>query len=98
MGCLVVVLGLLTPRFVLAVLWLFSDYLNRAFESGWWPLLGFFFLPTTTIGYAIAQNAYSTPDGGLEAIGIIVVVLGVLIDFGVIGGGAKGRGIGKHRD
>ena len=98
MGCLVVVLGLLTPRFVLAVLWLFSDYLNRAFESGWWPLLGFFFLPTTTIGYAIAQNAYSTPDGGLEAIGIIVIVLGVLIDFGVIGGGAKGRGIGKRRD
>ena len=98
MGCLVVVLGLLTPRFVLAVLWLFSDYLNRAFESGWWPLLGFFFLPTTTIGYAIAQNAYSTPDGGLEAMGIIVIVLGVLIDFGVIGGGAKGRGIGRRRD
>lgn len=98
MGCFVVVLGLLTPRFVLAVMWLFSDYLNRAFESGWWPLLGFFFLPTTTIGYAIAQNAFTTPGGGLEAMGIIVIVLGVLIDFGLIGGGAKGRGIGKRRD
>lgn len=98
MGCFVVVLGLLTPRFVLAVMWLFSNYLNRAFESGWWPLLGFFFLPTTTIGYAIAQNAFTTPGGGLEAMGIIVIVLGVLIDFGLIGGGAKGRGIGKRRD
>lgn len=96
MGCFVVLLGLLTPRFVLAMLWLFSDYLNRAFESGWWPLIGFFFLPTTTIGYAIAQNSFRTPDGGLEAVGIIVIVLGVLIDFGLIGNGARGRGIGKR--
>lgn len=98
MGCLLVVLGLITPRFVLAGLWLFSDYLNRAFESGWWPLLGFFFLPTTTIGYAIAQNASTTPDGGLEAMGVIAIVLGVLVDFGILGGGAKGRGIGRRRD
>jgi hypothetical protein len=94
MGCLVVLLGLLTPRLVLAILWLFSDYLNRAFESGWWPLLGFAFLPTTTIGYAIAQNAFTTPDGGLEAMGVIVIVLGVLIDLGLLGG--SGRGLGKR--
>lgn len=94
MGCLVAVLGLLTPRFVLAMLWLFSDYLDRAFESGWWPLLGFFLLPTTTIGYAIAQNAYTTPDGGLEAMGVIVIVLGVIVDLGLLGG--SGRGLGKR--
>lgn len=94
MGCLVAVLGLLTPRFVLAMLWLFSDYLDRAFESGWWPLLGFFLLPTTTIGYAIAQNAYTTPDGGLEAMGVIVIALGVIVDLGLLGG--SGRGLGKR--
>jgi hypothetical protein len=98
MGCLVVLLGLVTPRFILIVLWLFSDYLNRAFESGWWPLLGFFLLPTTTIAYAIAQNSFTTPDGGLEAIGVVVIVLGVALDLGLIGGGwgSRGRGIGRH--
>jgi hypothetical protein len=96
MGCLLALGGLLVPRLILVVLWLFSDYLNRAFESGWWPLLGFFVLPTTTIAYAIAQNAYATPTGGLEAMGIIVIVLGALVDFGLLGTGARGRGIGRR--
>ncbi len=95
MGCLLALLGLLTPRFVLVLLWLFSDYLDRAFESGWWPLLGFFLLPTTTLAYALARNSFTSPDGGLEALGVLVIVLGVLLDFGLIGG-AKGRGLGRR--
>lgn len=75
-------------------MWLFSNYLNRAFESGWWGLLGFFFLPTTTIGYAIARNEFTTAGGGIEAAGIIVIVLGVVLDLGLLGG--SGRGVGKR--
>src|SRR5512145_2134699 len=97
MGCLIAVLGLITPRVVLAVLWLFTDYLNRAFESGWWPLLGFFFLPTTTIGWAVARNAFTAPDGGFEAIGVLIIVLGVIIDIGLLGGAKGGRGLGRRR-
>lgn len=96
MGCLVAVLGLVTPRVVLGVLWLFSDYLNRAFDSGWWPLLGFFVLPTTTIGWAVARNEFTAQDGGFEAFGIILIVLGAVIDLGLLGGGARG-GIGRRR-
>ena len=95
MGCLGVVLALVTPRFVLAVVWLFSDYLNRAFETGWWPLLGFVFLPTTTIAYAVARTSFTTPGGGLDAFGVIAIVLGVALDLGLLGG--SGRGIGKRR-
>ncbi|HSJ51037.1 MAG TPA: hypothetical protein VLA90_07110 [Actinomycetota bacterium] len=94
MGCLLVLLALITPRFVLFLMWLFSDYLNRAFESGWWGLLGFFFLPTTTIGYTIARNEFTAEGGGIEAAGIIVIVLGVVLDLGLLGG--SGRGIGKR--
>jgi len=94
-GCLLVVLALITPRFIMFILWLFSDYLNHAFSSGWWGLLGFLFLPTTSIGYAIAQNEFTTADGGLEAAGIIVIVLGVAIDLGLLGG--SGRGVGKRQ-
>ncbi|GIU99621.1 MAG: hypothetical protein KatS3mg014_1237 [Actinomycetota bacterium] len=95
MGCLVALLGLITPRFVLVLLWLFSDYLDRAFASGWWPLLGFFLLPTTTLAYALARDPFTAPGGGLEAAGVVVIVLGVLVDFGLLGN-ARGRGIGRR--
>ena len=89
MGCLLVVLGLATPRFVIVILWIFTDYMSRAFETFWWPLLGFFFLPTTTIAYAIAQN---TLQGDLAK--VLVLVLGVFIDVGIIG---RGRGALRAR-
>jgi hypothetical protein len=95
MGCLLILLGLLTPRVILFGLWLFSDYLNRAFESGWWGVLGWFFLPTTTIAYAVAQNSFRTADGGMEAFGIIAIVLGVVVDLGLLGG--SGRGVMNRR-
>jgi hypothetical protein len=42
-------------------------------------LLGFFFMPTTTLAWAWMVN---TRDGNL-----IIVVIAVLLDLGVIGGG-----------
>ena len=94
MGCLLVILALITPRVVMFAMWLFTDYLNRAFSSGWWGVLGFFFLPTTSIGYAIARNEFTSDGGGIEAAGIIVIVIGVAADLGLIGG--SGRGLGRH--
>ena len=93
MGCLFAVFALITPRVILFILWLFTDYLNMI-SSGWLGLLGFFFLPTTTIGYAIAKHEFSTVTGGLEAAGIVVIVIGVVLDLGLLGG--SGRGIGKR--
>jgi hypothetical protein len=87
MGCLLLILGLITPRFVLFVLWVFTDYLSRGYGSWFWPTLGFFFLPTTTLAYAIAQNAFH----GVRGWGLLLVVLGVLLDLGFVGGGARNR-------
>jgi hypothetical protein len=86
--CLVVVLALLTPRLIMVLMWLFSNYLSHAYGTWVWPLLGFFFLPTTTIAFAIAQNEF----GGFRGWGALITVLGVLFDLGVLGG-ARGRGI-----
>ncbi|HZD80532.1 MAG TPA: hypothetical protein VE646_10910 [Actinomycetota bacterium] len=91
MGCLLVLFGLATPRLVMVLLWLFTGYLERAFGTWVWPLLGFFFLPTTTIAYAIAKNAFA----GVRGWGLVVVVLGVAIDFGLLGS-ARGRGLGRR--
>ena len=90
MGCLVVLVALALPRLVMVVLWLFSNYLSHAYGTWVWPLLGFFVLPTTTLAYAIAQNSFR----GVKGAGLVIVVLGVLVDFGVIGGG---RGIARRR-
>ena len=95
MGCLFALVALITPRFVLFFLWLFTNYLNTAFSSGWWGILGFLFLPTTTISYAIAQNEFTTVTGGIETMGIVVIVLGVAVDIGLLGG--SGRGVARKK-
>ena len=92
--CFVVALGLLAPRAIIIVMWLFTDYLSRAYTTWILPTLGFFILPTTTIAYAIAKNSFSTVTGGIKAGGVVVIVLGLLIDVGLIG---RGRGVMKDR-
>lgn len=83
MGCLAAVLVLAAPRFVMIVLWIFTNYLSRAYEGWILPLIGFFVLPTTTLAYAIAENQ----TGGLRGWGLILVVFAALLDLGIWGGG-----------
>jgi hypothetical protein len=86
--CVLVLLAFFTPRIVLVLLWLFNQsYLNSAYETWVWPTLGFFFLPATTLAYAIAQNEF----GGLGGLGVVVVLIGVAVDVGLLGGGARQR-------
>lgn len=90
MGCLMVLFTLVTPRFIMFLLWVFTDYLSNAFGSYFWPLLGFFFLPTTTMAYAVAENEFH----GIKGWGLVVLILGVMVDFGLLGG--SGRAIGRR--
>jgi len=88
MPCLVVILALIVPRVTLALVWLFSNYLGRAYQTVIWPLLGFLFMPLTTLAYAWAVNsAGGSVTGGY----LVVVVVAVLVDLGIIGGGGKAR-------
>ncbi len=93
MGCLLVILSIFTPRVVIVVLWLFTNYLEAAYRSWIWPTLGFLALPTTTIAYAVAVNDLDSNDLAgpheLGLAGVILVVLGVVIDLGLVGGGAR---------
>ena len=90
MGCLLVLAVLALPRTVMVILWLFSSYLSQAYGTWIWPLLGFFFLPTTTLAFAVAENRFD----GLRGIGLVLVVLGALVDLGALGGG---RGLFRRR-
>lgn len=91
MGCLLGCLALLTPRIVILLVWLFSTYLHSAYDSFIWPVLGFIFMPLTTLGYAFAHNQ---SGGHVTGIYLVVVVLTVLFDLGALGGGGT---LGRKR-
>lgn len=84
MGCLVGCLALVFPRLVLFIVYLTSNYIGRAYETNLWPVMGFFFMPLTTIAYAWAVNSNGTVTGGY----LVVVVIAVLMDLGTTGNGA----------
>jgi hypothetical protein len=87
MPCLIVILALAFPRVVLAVLFFFTSYLDRAYHGLLVPLIGFIFLPVTTLYYAWLVNSGGTPSG----IYLIFLILAVVIDLGSLGGGARAR-------
>lgn len=88
-GCLVALASVITPRLVLFVMWI-TEYTARAFAGWFWPTLGFLFMPTTTVAYAIAENELKR-KGDIQLLGIALIVVGVVIDLGLLGNGARAR-------
>ncbi len=86
MCCFYTVLLFLGPRLAILVLWLTTygyTQINLAF-SGWlWPLLGWLFLPWTTLLYI-----FIFPIAGFDWIWL---ALTLIMDLGSYGGGAYGN-------
>jgi hypothetical protein len=84
-ACLILIILVGFPRVALVLMWLFSTYLQRAFHGGLLiPLLGFLFLPLTTIVYAWEINS-GMPTAGINLLWLLIAVI---IDLGGLGGGA----------
>lgn len=83
MPCLLVVLVLAFPRVILVLMFLLSNYLQRAYHDLILPIIGFIFLPLTTIVYAWMVNNRMA----LEGINLLILVVAVIIDLGGLGGG-----------
>jgi len=86
MGCCLVI-GILaaSPRIILLGMWLFTDYLSRIGLPFIWGLVGFIFVPCTTIAYAIAENSF----GGIQGWGTVVLAVGILLDILLYAGGRR---------
>jgi len=101
MPCFVGCLAVVFPRIALFFVWLFGgDYLVRAYEGWIFPLLGFLFLPLTTLAFAYGMNSLGRP-GEMEPLGWLLVGLAAMGDLGLMGGGARGaeqRFRGRTRD
>ena len=85
MPCLLTIVVLMFPRVILFLMWLFSNYLDRAYHGLLIPLLGFIFLPITTIVYAWLVNNGMALDG----FNLVVLIIAVILDLGSHGGGAR---------
>lgn len=82
MPCLVVIAALFLPRVVLLFIWLLTSWTHYAFEGYVWPLLGWLFMPYTTICYIWAACA---TEHNINGKWVALIVIGVLFDLAQIG-------------
>ena len=79
MGCIFAFFSLITPRVVIAVIFLFTHWISSAYQTVLWPLLGFLFMPYTTLAYMVAMiySGHNITNGW-----IVLIVVAVLLDLG----------------
>ena len=87
MPCLLLIIVLAFPRVVLVLMYFTSSYLERAYHDLLMPLLGFVFLPLTTLVYAWLTNSHRP----MEGMNLIYLVVAVIVDVGGLGGGESHR-------
>lgn len=78
MGCLFLLIMMVSPRLGIVFLWAFTNYVQRSFDTWIWPALGLVFLPWTTLLYILV----AAPAGGITFWGWLFVALGLLSDIG----------------
>lgn len=84
MCCLLTTLVLVGPRAAILVWWLLDAVRFRTtFDSIMWPILGFLFLPWTTLAYLTVW----LPGRGIEGFDWVWLTLGLLVDLGSHAGG-----------
>jgi hypothetical protein len=86
MPCLLLLLIVLFPRIAIALLFFLSTYLDRPYHNNLILLiLGFIFLPLTTLVYAWMFN------GGIPVVGIniLYLIVAAIVDLGLVGGGYR---------
>ncbi len=88
MPCLLALLAFFFPRFVMVLLYIFSTYLQTAFQTMIWPLLGFLFFPYTTLAYAFVMHQN---NGSVSGLYLIVIIVAVLVDLGATGNAEVSR-------
>ena len=78
----------MSPRLAIFLVWLFDrDRMSAAFDSFWIPLLGFLFLPWTTLAWA----ACYAPVRGVTGFGWFVVIFAFFADLMTYASGNRAR-------
>jgi hypothetical protein len=89
MCCFVTALMLFGPRLAILVWWIYTPvYITTLFQSWVWPLLGWVFLPWSTLMY---MTVASPGGGGIVGFDWIVLGIGVFADMATYFGGYRER-------
>jgi hypothetical protein len=91
MGCIVLVLAVLAPRVALVLIFLLTDWFSQTFGSIIWPVLGFIFMPYTTLAWMGGMLS-----GGIQGGWALLLVLAVIVDLLHLAGGGRHYHI-RHR-
>lgn len=87
MPCLLAILAIAFPRIAIILLWLFTNFFTGVYHGIIIPVLGFIFLPLTLIVYTYFRNTHAP----LGIVQLIIIFIAVIIDLGLLGGGARSR-------
>jgi hypothetical protein len=88
MPCLVILLAVLMPRVTMVLIAIFTSWFSQAFESLLWPIVGFIFLPYTTLAYMAAML---NNDHQVSGIWLVVIIIAEFVDLGSHGSAASRR-------
>lgn len=75
MPCLLALIALTAPRLVIFVLWFFTSWFSGMFASLVWPVLGFFFAPTTLLWYSAVQHWFGGAWSFWPVAGLVVAIM-----------------------
>lgn len=75
MPCIGVLFALFTPRLMILILWLLTGWFRGIFNTALWPVLGFFFLPTTLLWYTAVHNWWDGRWGLWQIVGLVIALM-----------------------
>lgn len=75
MPCLFALFALMTPRIVIVLLWLFSNWFSGIFSAAILPVVGFIFLPTTLLWYTAVQHWFGGQWTLWPIVGLVIALL-----------------------
>jgi hypothetical protein len=76
-------ISLFTPRLVLFIILLVTNWFSMSYKTVIWPLLGFLFMPYTTLIYMLAMINNNHQVSGWW---LIALIIAVIFDLGGQGG------------
>lgn len=88
MPCVLALLALVTPRLVVVLLWLFTNWFTGMFDTALWPILGLVFLPTTLLWYSAVQHWFA---GAWSLWPVVGLVMALVIDVSPAKRGRRGK-------
>jgi hypothetical protein len=74
MPCLFALIALAAPRLLIALLWFFTNWFGGLFPTALWPIVGFFFLPTTLLWYSAVQHWFGGQWTLWPVVGLILAL------------------------